>query len=65
MNVYLLSILFYRVQRQLDSNQRVSFDIDPWGKYLISGSQDGRFIFKSFFLMNYAPLRRDDILHLF
>ena len=30
-----------RVDRPLTSNQRVSFDIDPWGKYLITGTQDG------------------------
>lgn len=31
-----------RVNRSLNSNQRLSFDLDPWGKYLITGSQDGK-----------------------
>ena len=31
-----------RVRRTLDSNQRISFDLDPWGKYLATGSQDGK-----------------------
>lgn len=30
-----------RVARALNSNQRLSFDIDPWGRYLITGTQDG------------------------
>ena len=29
-----------RVKRNLISNQRISFDLDPWGKYLATGSQD-------------------------
>jgi len=29
-----------RVTRSLNTNQRVSFDLDPWGKYLVTGSQD-------------------------
>jgi hypothetical protein len=29
-----------RVHRQLSTNQRMTFDIDPWGKYLVTGSQD-------------------------
>lgn len=31
-----------RVSRTLTSNQRMMFDIDPWGKYLITGTQDGK-----------------------
>jgi WD40 repeat protein len=31
-----------RVNRSLNTNQRLSFDLDPWGKYLITGSQDGK-----------------------
>jgi len=30
-----------RVTRKLETNQRLTFDMDPWGKYLITGSQDG------------------------
>lgn len=33
-----------RVDRPLASNQRVSFDIDPWGKYLVTGTQDGEIL---------------------
>jgi WD40 repeat protein len=31
-----------RVTRTLNSNQRVSFDIDPWGHFLVTGTQDGK-----------------------
>ena len=33
------------VERQLNSNQRMTFDIDPWGKYLCTGTQDGKVLF--------------------
>jgi hypothetical protein len=33
------------VQRKLSSNQRMTFDIDPWGKYLCTGDQDGQVLF--------------------
>ena len=33
------------VQRKLTSNQRMSFDLDPWGKYLCTGDQDGKVLF--------------------
>jgi telomerase Cajal body protein 1 len=32
-----------RVTRELSSNQRMSFSLDPWGKYLATGTQDGRY----------------------
>ena len=50
-----------RVSRQLTSNQRVSFDIDPWGKYLITGTQNGEVLvydtetFDMKFSANYTP----------
>lgn len=31
-----------RVHRPLDSNQKISFDLDPWGSHLCTGSQDGK-----------------------
>ena len=31
-----------RVQRPLSTNQRMQFDLDPWGKYLATGTQDGK-----------------------
>ena len=31
-----------RVKRSLSTNQKMQFDIDPWGKYLCSGTQDGK-----------------------
>ena len=31
-----------RVRRPLASNQRMQFDLDPWGQYLATGTQDGR-----------------------
>ena len=31
-----------RVRRTSDSNQRISFDLDPWGKYLATGCQSGK-----------------------
>ena len=31
-----------RVQRPLSTNQRMHFDLDPWGKYLATGTQDGK-----------------------
>jgi telomerase Cajal body protein 1 len=31
-----------RVTRKLCTNQRMVFDLDPWGKYLATGTQDGR-----------------------
>jgi WD40 repeat protein len=30
-----------RVSRRLETNQKLTFDLDPWGKHLITGSQDG------------------------
>lgn len=30
-----------RIQRDLHSNQKLSFDIDPWGKHLVTGTQSG------------------------
>lgn len=33
------------VHRKLTSNQRMTFDIDPWGKYLSTGDQDGKIMF--------------------
>ena len=30
-----------KIHRDLKSNQRITFDLDPWGKYLATGSQDG------------------------
>jgi len=33
------------VQRKLTSNQRMSFDLDPWGKFLCTGDQDGKVLF--------------------
>lgn len=30
------------VHRLLNTNQKMTFDIDPWGKYLATGSQDKR-----------------------
>ena len=33
------------VKRKLTSNQRMAFDIDPWGKYLCTGDQDGQVLF--------------------
>lgn len=30
-----------RVHRSLRTNQRLSFDLDPWGRFLVTGSQDG------------------------
>jgi WD40 repeat protein len=30
-----------RVTRSLSTQQRLSFDLDPWGKFLATGSQDG------------------------
>ena len=32
------------VLRSLRSNQKMSFDIDPWGKFLATGSQDGELL---------------------
>eukprot|EP01038_Epipyxis_sp_PR26KG_P005427 gene5427-7517_t len=34
-----------RVSRKLSSNQKVIFDIDPWGKSLCTGTQDGSILF--------------------
>jgi telomerase Cajal body protein 1 len=34
-----------RVQRELNSNQKLTFDIDPWGQYLSTGSQNGKILF--------------------
>lgn len=31
-----------RLPRHLSSNQRMIFSLDPWGKYLATGTQDGR-----------------------
>ena len=33
-----------RVERSLHSNQRLQFDVDPWGKYLVTGSQLGEIL---------------------
>ena len=33
-----------RVKRSLASNQRMTFDLDPWGKYLATGTQDGHLV---------------------
>ncbi len=33
-----------RVSRQLCTNQKMSFDIDPWGKYLATGTQNGHIL---------------------
>ncbi len=39
------------VERELETNQRLSFDIDPWGQYLFTGSQHGEYV-----LCNYVIL---------
>lgn len=31
-----------RISRALTTNQRMSFDLDPWGKHVVTGSQDGQ-----------------------
>lgn len=31
-----------RISRYLNTNQRMTFDIDPWGKYLATGTQDNK-----------------------
>ena len=31
-----------RVKRPLNSNQKMTFALDPWGKYLATGTQDGQ-----------------------
>ncbi|CAG8810636.1 31722_t:CDS:10 [Gigaspora margarita] len=36
--------ILYRLQRQGDTNQRLSFDIDHCGKFLITGDQEGKII---------------------
>ncbi len=33
-----------RVTRQLSTNQRLAFDMDPWGTYLATGSQNGELL---------------------
>jgi WD40 repeat protein len=33
-----------RVKRALTTNQRMTFDLDPWGKYLATGDQTGRYV---------------------
>jgi hypothetical protein len=33
-----------RVKRVLTSNQKMSFSLDPWGKYLATGTQDGKYV---------------------
>jgi telomerase Cajal body protein 1 len=33
-----------RVHRELRSNQKLSFDIDPWGKYLATGNKHGELL---------------------
>lgn len=33
-----------RISRSLTTNQRLSFDLDPWGKHLVTGTQDGRIL---------------------
>lgn len=33
-----------RVERTLSTNQKLHFDIDPWGKYLVTGSQLGEIL---------------------
>ncbi|KYQ89096.1 hypothetical protein DLAC_10327 [Tieghemostelium lacteum] len=35
----------YKIERSLDGNQRMYFDIDGCGRYLVTGSQDGELIF--------------------
>ncbi len=32
----------FSISRQLNTNQRMTFDIDPWGKFISTGSQDGK-----------------------
>lgn len=32
-------------QRKHTTNQRMAFDLDPWGKYLCTGDQDGQILF--------------------
>ena len=31
-----------RVKRALTSNQKMTFSLDPWGKYIATGTQDGK-----------------------
>lgn len=33
-----------KVQRSLNSNQRMTFDLDPWGAYLATGNQEGHLL---------------------
>jgi WD40 repeat protein len=33
------------VHRKLTTNQRMAFDLDPWGAYLCTGDQDGHLLF--------------------
>ena len=33
-----------KVERTLTSNQRMMFDLDPWGAYLATGSQEGHLL---------------------
>lgn len=42
-----------RVRRDLRSNQRMRFDLDPWGRYLFTGDQHGRWVF-----VFHAEIRR-------
>ena len=35
-----------RVKRALNSNQKMTFAIDPWGKYLATGTQDGKYVLR-------------------
>ncbi|KAG9289033.1 hypothetical protein G9A89_015582 [Geosiphon pyriformis] len=36
--------ILYKLDRKGDTNQRLSFDIDPTGKYLTTGNQDGQIL---------------------
>ena len=51
-----------KIQRNLNSNQRMTFDLDPWGKYLATGSQDGNLLIydtKTFELIHSKKISND------
>lgn len=51
-------IIACRVSRRLSSNQRMTFSLDPWGKYLATGTESGRYVASSALILNafsYLP----------